>query len=76
MGAANSMKVKLEDLFFNYGLLWIGIASLLLIGSSIIMGPSDASTVKVAGVIGLLIYVGCWIAKIEYNNEKKLKEKS
>lgn len=62
------IKVPLEAVFFNFGVPWIGIASLTLLAASFILGTGDAGTVRAAAMIGMLIYVGCRLAK--FANEK------
>jgi hypothetical protein len=72
VGAADNMtRVKLIDFIFNYGIYVIGVASASLYCSSLLLGAGDAKMVRSAASIGILTYIGCWLAKYEYNKDKK-----
>jgi len=66
------MKVKLLDLFFDYGIPWIGVASVMLFGMNFLLGTGDAKTVRAAASFGVLLYIGCVLAKFEHNKEKNM----
>jgi hypothetical protein len=76
MGATNNMtntRVPLDDLFFQYGLQGIGVASVLLLVVSFLLAPAESEGVQSVATIGMCTYVGCLLVKIEHYKEKTSK---
>lgn len=68
------MTVQLTELFFKYGLMWIGLASLMLLSVSMIFSSADRGTLQAAAFIGFIIYGGCMLAKIEHYRQKRKEQ--